>query len=301
MGLAALMPNLQAEKGVTKKELRFLDTAHGPEISKEPVTFLGIETSPVDPTLTEQLGLPKGVGLVVRSVVPDSPAINVLKPHDILTKLNDQLLIETRQLAVLIRMAKDGDEVTLTFVRGGKQSSAKVKLATREMPGVMGMVGPGGFIEHDHLMRIPGGPPSNLGFSLAEPVPPPGPPGQIRLFRVDPDKGGGADATALNVENSHLVFSDDQGSLELTTNHGRKSLVAKNQKGEKVFEGPVNSSEERNTLPPEIRGRLEKLENIDGISFEAGGQFGGSSSLPSPQNLARDRPVQRTFWLSQTL
>ena len=101
------------------------------------MTFLGVETAPVSPTLTEQLSLPKGVGLVVRSVVPDSPAANSLKPHDILTKLNDQLLIETRQLAVLVQSYKEGDEVTLTYVRGGKESTVKVKLTKRDMPRLM--------------------------------------------------------------------------------------------------------------------------------------------------------------------
>src|SRR4051812_24857060 len=73
----------------------------------EKVSFLGVTTVPVSPTLTEQLGLPKGIGLVVTAVVPDSPAAGILKSHDILTKLNDQLLIETHQLAVLVRSFKE--------------------------------------------------------------------------------------------------------------------------------------------------------------------------------------------------
>ncbi len=58
----------------------------------------------------------------MRNVVPDSPAAATLKKNDVLTKLDDQLLIEQRQLSVLIRNHKDGDEVTLTYIRGGKES-----------------------------------------------------------------------------------------------------------------------------------------------------------------------------------
>src|SRR5205823_11684904 len=40
---------------------------------KVPVTFLGVETSEVPSVLCDQLGLPKGFGLVVDYVVPDGP------------------------------------------------------------------------------------------------------------------------------------------------------------------------------------------------------------------------------------
>src|SRR6185437_849659 len=41
---------------------------------KVPVTFLGVETSEVPSVLCDQLGLPKGFGLVVDYVAPDGPA-----------------------------------------------------------------------------------------------------------------------------------------------------------------------------------------------------------------------------------
>ena len=41
---------------------------------KVPVTFLGVETSEIPSVLCEQMNLPKGFGLVVDYVVPDSPA-----------------------------------------------------------------------------------------------------------------------------------------------------------------------------------------------------------------------------------
>ena len=37
---------------------------------KEPVTFLGVETSDVPRVLSEQMGLPRGFGVVVDYVVP---------------------------------------------------------------------------------------------------------------------------------------------------------------------------------------------------------------------------------------
>ncbi|MBI3885683.1 MAG: PDZ domain-containing protein, partial [Opitutae bacterium] len=100
---------------------------------KETVTFLGVETGPVDRALTAQLGLPRDVGLVVSRVVQGSPAIGALKENDVLTKFEDQILVDPRQLSVLIRARKDGDEVALTLYRGGKEITQKVKLGQRDV------------------------------------------------------------------------------------------------------------------------------------------------------------------------
>jgi hypothetical protein len=42
---------------------------------KEPVTFLGVETSEVPRVLSEQMGLPRGFGVVVDYVVPNGPLL----------------------------------------------------------------------------------------------------------------------------------------------------------------------------------------------------------------------------------
>src|SRR6185369_3491768 len=101
----------------------------GDNVEKENVTFLGVEASPAPAALAAQLGLARGTGLVVGQVSPKSPASGVLQQHDVLLKLDDQILIEPHQLSVLIRQHKEGDEVTLTYLRSGKQATAKVKLS----------------------------------------------------------------------------------------------------------------------------------------------------------------------------
>src|SRR4051812_1163765 len=105
-----------------------------PSQEKEVVTFLGVETAPVSETLSAQLNLPKDSGLVVIHIVPDSPAASALKEHDVLVKLDDQLLVEPRQFSVLVRNHKDGDEVNFSYIRAGKAAAAKVKLAKHEVP-----------------------------------------------------------------------------------------------------------------------------------------------------------------------
>lgn len=240
---------------------------------KEPSTFLGVETIPVSPTLTAQLGLSNGAGLVVRHVVPDSPAAAALQPHDILLKMDDQILIEPRQFSVLVRNHKEGDEVTLTYVRAGKQTSAKVKLAKHDLPKMAFFLNDGNaaFISDD--MLPPGrGDRESTDHVLALV----GPHREIRSERikhVETDGAPGFRATKVNPGNSNLVYSDEKGALDLTIKDGVKTLVAKNPKGEQVFSGPVTTPEERKTLPPELRDRLEKLEGMQDFSFKTDDDF----------------------------
>ena len=100
----------------------------------ERTTFLGVEVTLVSPVLGTQLSLPKGTGLVVERLSPRGPATGVLKEHDVLTMLDDQILIDVRQLMVLVRNRKEGDEVTLTYLRGGVKMAAKIRLIAQDMP-----------------------------------------------------------------------------------------------------------------------------------------------------------------------
>src|SRR4029450_7234569 len=71
---------------------------------KVPIVFLGVETSQVPTVGGEELGLSKGLGLVVEYVVPDSPAATAgIQQNDILKMLNDQILIEPSQLGKVLR------------------------------------------------------------------------------------------------------------------------------------------------------------------------------------------------------
>jgi hypothetical protein len=99
----------------------------------EKVTYLGTVTSPASASMREQLKLPKGAGLVVDSVEAKSPAeLAGVKQHDVIEKLNDQLLVNTDQFNALLRSMKSGDEVTLAIVRQGERQSLKAKLAEHE-------------------------------------------------------------------------------------------------------------------------------------------------------------------------
>ena len=101
-----------------------------------PVVFLGVSASPSPRELSAHLPIPRDTGLVVEGIVPDSPAAKAgLEENDVLTKLDDQILIHPRQLSVLVANGKEGDSVKVFFIRKGESKEADVVLGMRENKG----------------------------------------------------------------------------------------------------------------------------------------------------------------------
>ena len=103
--------------------------------SEEPATApamkssLGVHVNPVSQAMRTQLQLPEGVGILIEYVVEDSGAADAgLKQYDVLHKLDDQVLINSAQLAVLVRMRKPDSKVTFSVIRDGKVMAVEVVL-----------------------------------------------------------------------------------------------------------------------------------------------------------------------------
>jgi hypothetical protein len=99
----------------------------------EKVTWLGVAAEPVGDDVRAQLPLQAGEGLSVRHVMPDSPAAKAgLEEHDILTRLDDQILVSSEQFKSLVKMRKPGDSVKLTYLRKGEKKEATAALVEHE-------------------------------------------------------------------------------------------------------------------------------------------------------------------------
>src|SRR5205085_1498555 len=66
---------------------------------------------------------------------PRPPAAEAgLKQYDVLHKIDDQILVNEQQLAVLVRAHKPSEEVKLTVIRDGKPQTLTAKLAEKDLP-----------------------------------------------------------------------------------------------------------------------------------------------------------------------
>jgi serine protease Do len=284
-----------------------VDDKERPAREMETVAFLGVETTPVPRTVAKHLGLARDMGLIVERVAKDSPAATVLQEDDILTKLDDQLLIDSRQFTVLIRSKKEGDEIKLTFLRAGKEQTARVKLGKKEVPKVADAfqffgapLGQGPLFPPDAfqqgVVRL-----KDLSGAASEEV-------QEMVRRLQRERGswfgtpgvrvitrGGKGSTILDLPRGHLTYSDDDGSIEVQAEDGKRQLTVKDKDGKVTFEGPINSEEDRKKLPDDVKKRIEKIE-FSHFNFEPGDEFeieAGKVSEPGRSKISGE-PARRS-------
>jgi len=253
---------------------------------KVPAIFLGVETSQVPTVVSEQLGLSKGLGLVVEYVVPDSPAAAAgVQQNDILKMLNDQILIEPSQLRKLLQTFSDGADVTLTILRKGQEQKVTVKLTKKERPQRHSWT-PGdkheGHWDFDDTGDF-GEQMQGLKEQLQEQLG--AQRGMIhgavmkaheaarraredarraaREIRILSKDNGTLKATRIDLGQAQIVFSDDKGEMKLENVDGKKIVTAKDPQGKLLFSGPVETKEDRDKMPTDVRERYEKLQQND--------------------------------------
>ena len=243
---------------------------HREDEPRGPVTFLGVETSHVSRVLGEQLGLPHGFGVVVDYVVPESAAASAgLQQNDIIRMLNDQFVIDSEQLGVLVRSYPDGASATLTIMRKGQEMKLTAKLQQKEQKSGRGAVGyDWNFEGLDHLddLHVPDmsavreavdrakEDARRAGERVRE---------AARNLRIVTTDGDTVNASHVDLGKALIVLNDSKGELRLETTDGKKMLTAKDPSGKVLFEGAINTEEERAKIPAEVRTRLENFEHQD--------------------------------------
>jgi hypothetical protein len=305
---------------------------NGPKV---PITYLGVDTSQVPTVVSDQLDLAKGFGLVVDYVEPNSPAATAgVQQNDILKMLNDQILIEPSQLRKLLQTFPEGTEVTLTVLRKGQEQKLTAKLAKKEVPQRRSAF-PGG--NHDwhwdfdatgdlkeQMQDLKEQLKEQLGNQrgiIREAVTQAHDAArrarddarraadQLRIYSED---DGTVKASNIDLGKAQIVFSDDKGELKLANVDGRKLLTVKDPHGKLLFSGPVETKEDRDKMPADVRERYDRLqqndlptvaprsdtENADGTDTEDADDQDDDddedADEPAPQQISFQLPARET-------
>jgi hypothetical protein len=204
---------------------------------------------------------------------------------------NDQILMEPDQLAKLVRSYQDGTNVTLTILRKNTETKVTVKLGKKEVRqrdhdyGMFNM----NMDEFNEKMKdfnekmkdfhvdVSN---TNFGPDIRETVRNAQREAarataearaearrardearrsarEMRLYSRDK---GALKSTTIDLGKATIVFADDKGELKLETVAGKKILTAKDPQGRLLFSGPVDTKEELDKLPPEVRKRFDTLD-----------------------------------------
>jgi hypothetical protein len=82
-------------------------------------------------------------------------------------------------------------------------------------------------------------------------------------INVTRNQNGGLSTTKIDIGKAQIVYSDDKGELRVEKVDGKKLLTAKDPQGLLLFSGPVETKEELDKVPAEVRQRYEKLQTND--------------------------------------
>lgn len=291
----------------------------GDDQPRGPYTFLGVETSRVPRVVSEQLGLPRGFGVVVDYVVPESAAAKAgVEQSDIVRLLNDQILVDSDQLGTLVRSFADGATVELTVLRKGKEMKLPVRLQQKEdKPGKNGFGYEWNFDGMEGLdalkdMHIPDM--SAMREVVSQARKNAARAGQqareaARKLRVITTDDGTVKATHVDMGKAQIVFSDDKGELRLETVTGKRVLTAKDPAGKLIFQGPIETEQERSRVPEEVRKRYELLEHQDlppippneDLAPRAPGSDESAHLRDLRVEQARFAPSPRSGWVRSTM
>jgi PDZ domain-containing protein len=229
--------------------------------------YMGVGVDAPDATLRSQLSLPSGAGLVVSYVDDQGPANSALQEHDVLQKLDDQLLINAEQLVALVRMRKPGDGVSVTLLRQAKSITVQMALGRRTVASGTTDETVGKTPKYrtiDDSGRSTNGAGANKSSSKADW-------GRIFLARdpVQLDKYRSLTANrpelgeALwtpKLETHAVTFTDGDFVVVFAPNGNLKALNAKD--GQVLYQGPVQTQQQWDTIPDSVRQRLATWRDV---------------------------------------
>ena len=97
--------------------------------------YLGVELVNLNEPLRAHFGVPEGSGVLVSSVVDDSPAARAgIQVGDIITRFDGEDVTSSRKLTTLVRRAEAGDPADLEIWRDGKVETVSTTLDERPRP-----------------------------------------------------------------------------------------------------------------------------------------------------------------------
>ena len=327
-GAAKAGDAVSSEKRIVIRSIEPTDEDDG--AAREDRPWLGVSIEEASEALAAQLGLRPGAGLVVTYVAADSPAAKAgLQKNDVLVELEGQLLVHPAQLRKLVQARKDGDTLELMYYRAGKKETASATVA--KAPAGANLLEDAGpwkeslrvyrnLLPPDVARDLPKTLRESLGhlkldqFKVQEEVRRSleqarkayqealrsssnalaGPVAKVlkELYRsgVDVDKNATVTVRKTGQKVKTVVKADDSGTIVIVCNP-RPRLTAHDKEGKHLFDGEVDTPDQRAKVPPELWEKVEPL--LDKVDLKAEEEEDEGEPAPSKQTsfLLEPRPV----------
>ncbi len=241
-----------------------LPSAEGGEIA-----WLGVSGTPVDETLSVQLDLDHGV--VLKVISPESPAAQAgLQKNDILTQIQGQGVANQNALRDLVLEHQPGDEIKVTILRRGQANEKVVVLGAKKAQAQGHREAQSyGLEEAPEQLQDRFGSRNDRINQIHQEM-------EERMRRMSNLFGQGDSFSQLDdlkdmipqgihdhvksFSTGSMMFKDGEHSFTLTTDENGSHLVAKDQSGKIVYDGPFNTDEDKASVPDQIRDKVAKMK-----------------------------------------
>ena len=255
--------------------------------------YLGVGASKLPELVGEHLKLPEGEGVVIRTLDPEGPVAKAgLAPNDIITKVAGKSIGTHDQLRDSVAGKKPGEEIAIDYIHRGELKTATVALGSA--PAQQGAVAGAEVKPLDNLM-MNGMPPDQMkrireaieqnmkAFEAldAEDLDAGAVMGRGMHQRMQqmlqaipapviPDEAMNLDDLKMNsTSSSSIRILDENGSVELKSQDGRKEVRVFGKDGKVEWEGPYDTPQDKEAVPKDVRERIDRL-NID-TNFKGNG------------------------------
>jgi hypothetical protein len=95
-------------------------------------------------------------------------------------------------------------------------------------------------------------------------------------------------STTIDLGKAQIVCSDPHGEMKIDIVNGKKIVTAKDPQGRLLFSGPVESKEQLDKMPAEVRERYDKLAERDLPGVMSTASAGSTASSDTDEDADRD-------------
>ena len=251
--------------------------------------YLGVVAERVPDMLAAHLGLDAGSGIVLRAVMPGSPAATAgLEVHDVITRFAGEPVACSDDLTASINSRKPGDVAKLDLIRRGEARKLDVTLGNRPVDLAGPAIRP---LERLNLDGIPDPFAERvrrmLEGNLAEPrldfgqgihdVPADLDQAMrqmhermLQMAEGMPDPPHDFGGIRMN-QGTTVRLMDEEGSIELKSINGGKEVTVRDLQGNVTWTGPWDTEQDKAGAPEEVRRRVKRLnieDNANGLRLE---------------------------------
>lgn len=231
---------------------------------------LGLQLSRAPEILRRQLALSQGEGLVVDAVAAGSTAATIgIEPHDVLVRLDDQLLVLPEQLAVLLE-TRSLSPVQASLNMGAEGSVITVLRAGRSL-----------MLPHREpaIASLPATPAAPPQRPLRQPA------SAVRLAAV-------SEAIAPADGNEAVLLREDDDFTIRVSQADQTRLLVLTPAGRKVFDGQIDTPERLASIPPVLRPRVDAMLRVLGPpAATSPSELPGVSPIDISRSPGRARPA----------